>query len=65
MLVHEVSKITGLTKKAIEYYTQKGLLTPPILENGYRNFSSDDVEKLNKISVLRKLDATIQEFTIF
>ena len=55
MLIHEVSKATGLTKKAIEYYAEQGLVAPSVLENGYRGFGSHDVERLNKISVLRKL----------
>ncbi len=55
MLINEVSKITGLTKKAIEYYTGQGLVSPSVLENGYRNYSQNDIECLKKISVLRKL----------
>ncbi len=55
MLINEVSKTTGLTKKAIEYYTQQGLIAPHILKNGYRDFSHDDIERLHKIFILRRL----------
>lgn len=61
MLINEVSKVTGLTKKAIEYYTLQELVSPIILGNGYRDYSNDDIERLNKISILRKLDISIQE----
>lgn len=61
MLINEVSKITNLTKKAIEYYTEHGLVSPDILENGYRDYSEDDVIHLNKISVLRKLGLSTEE----
>lgn len=61
MLINEVSKLTKLTKKAIEYYTLQGLISPSILENGYRNYDNQDIEKLNKISVLRKLDISTEE----
>lgn len=61
MLIHEVIQATGLTKKAIEYYTEKGLISPAILENGYRNFSQNDVEQLNKIFVLRKLGISTKD----
>lgn len=61
MLINEVSKLTKLTKKAIEYYTLQGLISPSILENGYRNYNAQDIEKLNKISVLRKLDISTEE----
>lgn len=56
MLINEVSKSTGLTKKAIEYYTMEGLVNPDILENGYRDYNEKDIKRLNKIFVLRKLD---------
>jgi len=56
MLINDVCKATNLTKKAIEYYIQKKLVNPDVLENGYRDFSDIDIEKLKKIAVLRKLD---------
>jgi len=61
MLINETSKITNLTKKAIEYYTEQRLLSPVILENGYRDFSKNDVKRLKKISVLRKLGISVEE----
>ncbi len=61
MLINEVSKLTKITKKAIEYYTLQGLVVPSVLENGYRNYTNQDVEKLTKISVLRKLDISTEE----
>ena len=61
MLIKDVSKITSLTKKAIEYYTAQGLISPVILENGYRDFSKKDVERLKEISVLRKLGISVEE----
>ena len=38
MLIHEVSRCTQLTKKAVEYYVEKGLVVPEMQENGYRDF---------------------------
>lgn len=61
MLINEVSKLTKLTKKAIEYYALQGLISPSILENGYRNYTTQDVENLIKISVLRKLDISTEK----
>ena len=61
MLINEVGKASGLTKKAIEYYVEQGLVFPSVLENGYREFSSCDVERLNKISILRKLGIRTSE----
>lgn len=61
MLMNEVSKETSLTKKAIEYYMEQGLICPKILKNGYRQFSQRDIESLKKISVLRKLGLGTEE----
>lgn len=61
MFINEVCKITGLTKKAIEYYEEKGLIAPKVEESGYRNFSSEDIARLKEISVLRKLGLSISE----
>ncbi len=55
MLINEACKVTGLTKKAIEYYMEQGLVSPEILENGYRSFSQREAAVLKKISVYRRL----------
>lgn len=61
MRIQEVCKTLGLTKKAVGYYIKQELLTPKALENGYRQFSEQDVERLRKISILRKLGLGIKE----
>ena len=61
MLINEVCKITDLTKKAIEYYTLKDLISPNVLENGYRDYNENDIERLKKISILRKLGISTDE----
>lgn len=60
MLINEVCKKCKLTKKAIEYYVGQKLVQPEILENGYRNFSISDVERLKKVAILRRLGLSIQ-----
>ncbi|WP_223272979.1 MerR family transcriptional regulator [Enterococcus sp. OL5] len=37
-----VSETTKLTKKAILYYSDQKLVSPRILENGYRYFTSEE-----------------------
>lgn len=64
MLINEASKVTGLTKKAIEYYVEQGLIFPTVLENGYREFSDEDIERLNKISALRKLGVGTEDIKV-
>ncbi|MFR6448996.1 MAG: MerR family transcriptional regulator [Peptoniphilus grossensis] len=57
----EVEKITGLRRKAILYYEEKELISPVIEENNYRNYSEEDLNRLIKISLYRRLGLNISE----
>lgn len=57
----EVEKITGLRRKAILYYEEKELISPAIKENNYRNYSEEDLNRLIKISLYRRLGLNISE----
>lgn len=62
MRISEVMEVTALTKKAINYYEEEGLIKPDINpENNYREYSSEDTDKLLMISVLRQLDVPVKE----
>ncbi|MCQ9209115.1 MerR family transcriptional regulator [Granulicatella seriolae] len=61
MLRNEIQNKTGLTRKAIEYYEEKGLITPQKSENGYRNYSEEDLKILIKVSLFRKVGMSISE----
>lgn len=61
MLINEVCKECALTKKAVEYYIGQGLIVPAVQENGYRDFSDEDVQRLKKISVLRSLGVSVTD----
>ena len=61
MLIHEVCKECNLTKKAIEYYGEQGLVSPAVMENGYRHFTEEDVSKLKKIAIMRGLDLSVSD----
>lgn len=57
----EVEKITGLRRKAILYYEEKELISPAFEENNYRNYSEEDLNRLIKISLYRRLGLNISE----
>ncbi len=61
MLRSEIQNKTGLTRKAIEYYEDKGLINPHRLENGYKDYTEKDLEILVKVSILRKLGVSLSE----
>ncbi|MDD6039560.1 MAG: MerR family transcriptional regulator [bacterium] len=62
-LINQVSKITGLTKKALRYYDEQDMLKPSVRdeENGYRMYDEKDLQKAQLICLLRKLDFSISE----
>ena len=61
MLINEVCKQSGLTKKAVAYYVEQGLIYPASAENGYRLFSEDDAARLSKVAILRELGLSVTE----
>lgn len=61
MLINEIAKKCKITKKAVQYYTQQGLIVPAVMENGYHNFSEQDVEILKQVVLYRKLGLSISE----
>lgn len=62
MKINEVVKITGLTKKAISYYEDKELVCPLVNpENGYREYSDEEVNVLKIISALRSFGFTVKD----
>lgn len=61
MRINEVCEQTGLTKKAINWYEQQGLIRVATDANGYRCFTKRDVERLEEIRLLRSLELSAKE----
>lgn len=52
----------GITKRNIRFYEKEGLLAPGRnIVNGYRDYDEEDVKRLKKIKLLRKLAMPIEE----
>ncbi|MFB6467197.1 MerR family transcriptional regulator [Cytobacillus sp. Hz8] len=66
MKLSEVMKTTGLTRKAIYFYEEKGLIHPiKEKDNSYRIYSEGDINKLKQIKVLRHLDIPVKQIKEF
>ena len=61
MTIREMETLTGMTRANIRFYESEGLLAPVRGENGYRDYSQDDLELLKKIRLLRMLDIPLEE----
>ncbi|WP_169090575.1 MerR family transcriptional regulator [Paenibacillus sp. PL91] len=54
--IEEVAKRTGLTKRAIRYYEDFGLISAPErTQGGIRLYSEGDIEKINKILLVKEV----------
>lgn len=61
MNIKEVEELLSVSRANVRFYEKEGLLTPTRKENNYRDYSDEDIAKLKKILVLRKLGFTIEE----
>ena len=60
--IGKAAKLSNLTVKTVRYYADIGLVKP--LKNnstGYRDFSDDDLARLQLVSKARKFNFSIQE----
>lgn len=60
MQIRELEQITKLERPTIRYYEQEGLIQPIRRENGYRDYSQEDLDTLLKIKLLRQLGMPIE-----
>lgn len=60
MKINEVEQMLGISKANIRFYEKQNLLTPQRKENGYREYSHEDVERLRSVIILRKLGISVQ-----
>lgn len=60
--INQVETLVGITKKNIRFYEEQGLLSPRrSSENGYRDYSDDDVAVLCRVKLMRKLGVPVEE----
>ena len=60
--IGKAAKLSNLTVKTVRYYADLGLVSPVKNNNtGYRDFSEDDVARLQFVSKARKFNFSIQE----
>ena len=60
--VHEVSRLTGVSIRTLQYYDRIGLLHPAgYTESGYRLYDDASLEKLQQILLFRELEFPLGE----
>ncbi len=62
MTVNEVSKLTGVSARTLQYYDKIGLLHPAqYTETGYRLYDDAALEKLQQILLFRELEFPLKD----
>lgn len=61
MKLNEVTKHIEISKRAIKYYEEQGFLHVARDENGYRNYSEDNILQLKEIVLYRKLGISLSD----
>lgn len=61
MTIKELETVLDIPRATIRFYEKEGLISPLREGNGYRDYSDEDVEKLKKIIILRKIGLTVND----
>ena len=62
MRIGELAQQLGITAESLRFYERRGLLpTPARSENGYREYTSADLERLRLLIGLRQLDLPLDQ----
>ena len=62
MTVNEVSKLTGVSIRTLQYYDTIGLLKPiEYSESGYRLYDDTSLERLQQILLFKELEFPLKE----
>ena len=66
MFIRDLSKLTGVSAKTIRYYETVDLMPLPKRDaNNYRQYASDDIERLRFIASARSLGFSIKDISEF
>ncbi len=61
MTIKEVEQYLEVPRATVRFYEKEGLIHPQRGENGYREYSDEDVQNLKKIIILRKLGLSVAD----
>ena len=59
--VKQTSEKTGIPADTLRYYDKEGIVSPKRYENGYRQYSDEDVSNLKNIIVMKYAHFSLAE----
>ena len=61
MTIKEMEEASGLPRANIRFYENEGFISPARGDNGYRDYSFDDLKLLKRVKLLRQLKIPLDE----
>ena len=61
MTIRDVEQRCGMERANIRFYEREGLISPERRENGYREYTEENVQTLLRIRLLRSLHVGLDE----
>ncbi|EFH81283.1 MerR family transcriptional regulator [Ktedonobacter racemifer] len=61
MQISELASRTGVSLRSLRYYEAKGLLSAQRLENGYRSYGEEDVDRVHLIQQFLNMGLTTDQ----
>lgn len=61
MTIKEVEQLLEIPRATVRFYEKEGLVNPGRKGNGYRDYTDEDVEKLRKVIILRKISISVED----
>lgn len=64
MTIKDLEKQLQIPRATIRFYEKEGLITPERLDNGYREYSEEDIKIIKQIIVFRKIGISVRKCRI-
>ena len=65
MKIKKAAEICHMSPRNIRFYEEIGLIKPTRVENGYRDYDTEDIERLQQIRVLRNLGIGLESIKAY
>ncbi len=65
MKIGELERITGITKKTVRYWEERGLISAERADNRYREYVDEDISLLLKIKGMRELGIALADIKLW
>ncbi len=64
MNINQASEITGISKKTLRFYEEKGLFSTERKGNSYRDYTNEDIDCILRIKALRSIGVSISDILL-